>query len=163
MSKKEQNTIPESAAEKETTAAELDAIMRKYDRESNVRVWEGKPRIFVGIILAAFSLYCMYVTLFANMLDQVRLSSFLGLVVVMGYLTYPAKKGHVKVNHMPWYDIVLIVLGAAAFFYYTFKAPDLMTTRIKTKLNDPVYIIAGIVGILVLCELCRRAVGLPIL
>ena len=163
MSKKEQNTIPESAAEKETTAAELDAIMRKYDRESNVRVWEGKPRIFVGIILAAFSLYCMYVTLFANMLDQVRLSSFLGLVVVMGYLTYPAKKGHVKVNHMPWYDIVLIVLGAAAFFYYTFKAPDLMTTRIKTKLNDPVYIIAGIVGILVLCELCRLAVGLPIL
>ncbi|QUC68601.1 TRAP transporter permease [Aristaeella hokkaidonensis] len=137
--------------------------MRKYDRESNVRVWEGKPRIFVGIILAAFSLYCMYVTLFANMLDQVRLSSFLGLVVIMGYLTYPAKKGHVKVNHMPWYDIVLIILGAAAFFYYTFKAPDLMTTRIKTKLNDPVYIIAGIVGILVLCELCRRSVGLPIL
>ena len=155
--------IPESAPEKETTAAELDAIMRKYDRESNVRVWEGKPKIFVGIILAAFSLYCMYVTLFANMLDQVRLSSFLGLVVIMGYLTYPAKKGHVKVNHMPWYDIVLMLLGAAAFFYYTFKAPDLMTTRIKVKLNDPMYIIAGIVGILVLCELCRRSVGLPIL
>ena len=155
--------IPESAPEKETTAAELDAIMRKYDRESNVRVWEGKPKIFVGIILAAFSLYCMYVTLFANMLDQVRLSSFLGLVVIMGYLTYPAKKGHVKVNHMPWYDIVLMLLGAAAFFYYTFKAPELMTTRIKVKLNDPVYIIAGIVGILVLCELCRRSVGLPIL
>ena len=163
MSRKEQNMIPESAPEKETTAAELDAIMRKYDRESNVRVWEGKPKIFVGIILAAFSLYCMYVTLFANMLDQVRLSSFLGLVVIMGYLTYPAKKGHVKVNHMPWYDIVLMLLGAAAFFYYTFKAPDLMTTRIKVKLNDPVYIIAGIVGILVLCELCRRSVGLPIL
>lgn len=163
MSRKEQNIIPESAAEKETTAAELDAIMRKYDRESNVRVWEGKPRIFVGIILAVFSLYCMYVTLFANMLDQVRLSSFLGLVVVMGYLTYPARKGHVKVNHMPWYDIVLMLLGAAAFFYYTFKAPELMTTRIKVKLNDPVYIIAGIVGILVLCELCRRSVGLPIL
>ena len=155
--------IPESAPEKETTAAELDAIMRKYDRESNVRVWEGKPKIFVGIILAAFSLYCMYVTLFANMLDQVRLSSFLGLVVIMGYLTYPAKKGHVKVNHMPWYDVVLMLLGAAAFFYYTFKAPELMTTRIKVKLNDPVYIIAGIVGILVLCELCRRSVGLPIL
>ena len=163
MSRKEQNMIPESAPEKETTAAELDAIMRKYDRESNVRVWEGKPKIFVGIILAAFSLYCMYVTLFANMLDQVRLSSFLGLVVIMGYLTYPAKKGHVKVNHMPWYDIVLMLLGAAAFFYYTFKAPELMTTRIKVKLNDPVYIIAGIVGILVLCELCRRSVGLPIL
>ena len=155
--------IPEADTETQKTAADLDAIMRKYDRESNVRIWEGKPKIFVGIILAAFSLYCMYVTLFANMLDQVRLSSFLGLVVIMGYLTYPAKKGHVKVNRMPWYDILLMILGAAAFFYYTFRAPSLMVTRIKTKLNDPVYIIAGIVGILVLCELCRRSVGLPIL
>lgn len=155
--------IPEADAETQKTAADLDVIMRKYDRESNVRIWEGKPKIFVGIILAAFSLYCMYVTLFANMLDQVRLSSFLGLVVIMGYLTYPAKKGHVKVNRMPWYDILLMILGAAAFFYYTFRAPSLMVTRIKTKLNDPVYIIAGIVGILVLCELCRRSVGLPIL
>ena len=163
MNKKENNLIPETAEEKQATAEELDAIMRKYDRESNVRVWEGKPKIFVGIVLAAFSMYCIYVTLFANFLDQVRLSSFLGLVIVMGYLTYPAKKGHVKVNHMPWYDIVLMVLGTAAFLYYTFRAQVLLTTRIKTKLNDPVYIIAGIVGILVLCELCRRSVGLPIL
>ena len=156
--------MPESAeAEKQAAAADLDAIMRKYDRESNVRIWVGKPKIFVGIILAVFSLYCMYVTLFANFLDQVRLSSFLGLVIIMGYLTYPAKKGHVKVNHMPWYDIVLMILGAAAFFYYSFRAPALMTTRIKTKLTDPVYITAGIVGIVVLCELCRRSVGLPIL
>ena len=163
MSNKDINLIPENGEEKQTTAEELDAIMRKYDRESNVRVWEGKWKIVVGIILAAFSLYCIYVTLFANMLDQVRLSSFMGLVIVMGYLTYPAKKGRVKVNYMPWYDIVLMVLGAAAFLYYTFRAPQLMTTRIKTKLTDPVYITAGIVGILVLCELCRRSVGLPIL
>ena len=164
MDNKDKNMMPESAeAEKQAAAADLDAIMRKYDRESNVRVWVGKPKILVGIILAVFSLYCMYVTLFANFLDQVRLSSFLGLVIIMGYLTYPAKKGHVKVNHMPWYDIVLMILGAAAFFYYTFRAPALMTTRIKTKLTDPVYITAGIVGIVVLCELCRRSVGLPIL
>ncbi len=149
--------------EAEKTAADLDAIMRKYDRESNTRIWEGKPKIFVGVVLAAFSMYCIYVTLFANFLDQVRLSSFLGLVVVMGYLTYPAKKGHVKVNHMPWYDIVLMILGAAAFFYYTFSASTLVTMRVAKKLTNPLYITAGIIGILVLCELCRRSVGLPIL
>ena len=100
MSENDKNMIPETPVdaevqEAEKTAADLDAIMRKYDRESNTRIWEGKPKIFVGIVLAAFSMYCIYVTLFANFLDQVRLSSFLGLVVVMGYLTYPAKKGHV--------------------------------------------------------------------
>ena len=147
----------------QTEITDVDEIMRKYDRESNTRVWEGVPKIVVGIILAAFSLYCIYVTLFANMLDQVRLSSFLGLIIIMGFLTYPAKKGSVKVNHIPWYDIVLMLLGAAAFFYYAFRAPSLMTMRLKTKLNDPMYIIMGVVGILVLCELCRRSVGLPIL
>ena len=95
MSKKDEKLIPETGEERQATAEELDAIMRKYDRESNVRIWEGKPKIIVGAFLAAFSLYCIYVTLFANMLDQVRLSSFMGLVVVMGYLTYPAKKGRV--------------------------------------------------------------------
>ena len=147
----------------QTEITDVEEIMRKYDRESNTRVWEGVPKIVVGIILAAFSLYCIYVTLFANMLDQVRLSSFLGLIIIMGFLTYPAKKGSVKANHIPWYDIVLMLIGAAAFFYYTFRAPSLMTMRLKTKLNDPMYIIMGVVGILVLCELCRRSVGLPIL
>ena len=144
-------------------AANVDEIMRKYDRESNTRIWEGTPKIVVGAILALFSLYCIYVTLFANFLDQVRLSSFLGLVIIAGFLTYPARKGKLRVNHIPWYDILLMVLGAAAFFYYTFNAQTLMVTRIKTKLQDPVYIIAGIVGLVVLCELCRRSVGVPIL
>ena len=143
--------------------ANVDEIMRKYDRESNIRVWEGIPKIIVGVILAAFSLYCIYVTLFANFLEQVRLSSFLGFVVIAGFLTYPAKKGKVKVNRMPWYDIVLMILGGAAFFYYTFNAQNLLNTGMKLKLQDPVYIIAGIVGLLVLAELCRRSVGLPIL
>ena len=168
MSEKDMNLIPETpeevkAAENEKTAADVDAIMRKYDKESNVRIWEGKPKIFVGFVLAAFSMYCIYVTLFAHFLEQVRLSSFLGLVIIMGYLTYPARKGRVKVNHMPWFDIVLMVLGAAAFFYYTFSAPSLMTMRVARKLSNPIYITAGIIGLIALFELCRRSVGLPIL
>ena len=143
--------------------ADVNAIMRKYDRESNTRVWEGVPKIVVGVVLAAFSMYCIYVTLFANLLEQVRLSSFLGLVVVMGYLTYPARKGHVKVNHIPWYDIIIMALGVAAFLYYAFNAHAILNTGLKVKLQDPVYIVAGIIGLLALAELCRRCVGLPIL
>ena len=168
MRKKTQETIldkPEIAAteNQDNIQADVDAIMRKYDRESNTRVWTGIPKTIVGIILALFSMYCIYVTLFANFLEQVRLSSFLGLVIVMGYLTYPAKKGKMQPNYMPWYDILLMVLGAASFFYYTINAYTLLNTGLKLKLQDPVYIIAGIIGLVVLAELCRRSVGLPIL
>ena len=107
MRKKKPEKLPETPAaavseEQENIQANVDAIMRKYDRESNTRIWTGIPKKIVGIILALFSLYCIYVTLFANFLEQVRLSSFLGLVIVMGYLTYPAKKGKVQPNYMPW-------------------------------------------------------------
>ena len=145
------------------SAADVEAVMRKYDRESNTRVWVGRPKLIVGCILAAFSLFCIYVTLFANFLEQVRMTSFMGLVIIMGYLTYPARKGHVKPNHLPWYDIVLMVLGAAAFFYYTFNAKTILNTRLKEILTNPLYTVVAVVGILVLGELCRRSVGVPIL
>ena len=35
------------------TAADVEAVMRKFDRESNTRVWEGKPKVIVSVILAA--------------------------------------------------------------------------------------------------------------
>ena len=145
------------------TAADVEAMMRKFDRESNTRVWEGRPKLIVSVILAAFSLFCIYVTLFANFLEQVRMTSFMGLVIVMGFLTYPAKKGYVKVNSLPWYDIVLMVLGAAAFFFYTFNAKTILNMRLKELLTNPFYTAVAVIGIVVLAELCRRSVGLPIL
>ena len=145
------------------TAADVEAMMRKFDRESNTRIWTGAPKIIVGCILAAFSLFCIYVTLFANFLEQVRMTSFMGLVIIMGYLTFPARKGHVKPNSLPWYDIVLMLLGAAAFFYYAFNANTILNLRLKVILTDPLYTVIAVVGVLVLAELCRRSVGLPIL
>ena len=30
---------------------DIDMVMRKYDRESNVRIWVGKPKVVVDLIL----------------------------------------------------------------------------------------------------------------
>ena len=45
---------------------DLDSVMKKYDQESNVRIWEGTPRIVVNVILATFALFCLYVTQLAG-------------------------------------------------------------------------------------------------
>ena len=66
-----------SQSETEQAAADVEAVMRKFDRESNTRVWEGTPKIIVGVVLVAFSLFCLYVTLFANLMAQVRMTSFI--------------------------------------------------------------------------------------
>ena len=72
--------------EEQEMAANIDAVMKKYDRESNVRIWEGAPKWIVTCILAAFSLFCIFVTLFATWLEEIRLTSFVALIVLMGYL-----------------------------------------------------------------------------
>ena len=139
---------------------DLDAVMKKYDQESNVRVWEGKPKLAVDIILALFSLFCIYVTLWGTFLEEKRLTSFVGLIIVMGFLVFPAKKGQQRVNYIPWYDWVMMILGAGAFFYFTFNAMTIIQQGSKFATYQ---IIIGVVGILALAEVCRRSVGLPIL
>ena len=140
--------------------ADLEEIMRKYDKESNTRIWTGVPKIIVSAFLFCFSLYCMYMTLFSTALPETRLSLFLGFITIAGYLTYPMNKKHVTPNRLPWYDIVLMVLGAASFFY--FAANALSIIQIATRIT-PFHVVVGCVGILVLVELCRRCVGIPIL
>ena len=152
--------VDTAAAGGEDIAADLDAVMRKYDRESNTRIWEGPLRWITGGLMVAFSLYCIAMTLWSTALPETRLSLFLACIVFIGFLTYPIKKGHVKVNFMPWYDIVLMLVGTGCFLYFAFNAMTLI--KLATRI-EPIHVVIGAVGILILLELCRRCVGLPIL
>ena len=139
---------------------DLDSVMKKFDQESNVRIWEGKPRIAVNVILATFSLFCLCVTLFTSWLEELRLTTFVAWIVFLGFLVFPARKSHQRVNHIPWYDVVMMVLGTGAFLYYSANA---ITIIQQGSLFHPYQIVIGIIGILALAEVCRRSVGLPIL
>ena len=144
------------------TAADVEAIMKKYDNESNTRIWEGTPKLVVRWISIFFSIYSMYVTLFSTALPEVRLTMFLGMILILGYLHYPIKKGSTRVNYLPWYDILIMILGAGPFFYFAMHAKEII--QMATKVTKQWYMVAmAIVAILALMELCRRCVGIPIL
>ena len=140
--------------------ADVSAIMKKYDRESNTRIWTGRRKQAIRLITAAFSLWCIYVTLFATFLEEIRLTSFLALIIMLGFLTYPAKKGEQKPDYMPWYDILFMILGTGAFLYFTFNAQNIIQQGTRFA---PYQIVIGIIGLLALIEITRRCVGLPIL
>lgn len=144
------------------TMADVEAVMKKYDRESNVRIWEGLPRAIIHYLMAAFAIYCIIDAIFLTTLQEVRYSVFMGMIVLLGFLTFPVRKGVERVNHMPWYDIIIMVVGAGAYFFYAANAMTVirMSARIMA---DPLFMVVGVVGILALVELCRRCVGLPIL
>ncbi|MDE7054342.1 MAG: TRAP transporter fused permease subunit [Oscillospiraceae bacterium] len=170
MSEKERKDLPNIEI---GTAADMDEVMRKYDRESATRIWEGKPKLAVQVVSVLFSLYCIWSTLWSTSDLPIRLTAFLGLITIMGYLNYPARKGHVTPNAMPWYDVAIMILGAGSFFYYCLNYKNLVMVITSAAKIDPAnpdavagawfYLVLGVVGILCLAELCRRCVGLPIL
>ena len=145
------------------TAEDVEKLMRKYDRESNTRIWEGVPAQIVRLIMVAFSVYCILSTLFSVQALEKRLTMFLALVIIMGYLTYPASKHHVRHNYIPWFDFVLMAVGAAAFLYYFFTYDALVKVLTSASKMTTFHTVIGVIGILCLMELCRRCVGVPIL
>ena len=148
------------AAPDEETEVNVDEVMRKYDRESNTRIWEGVPKMVVTAVMIIFSVYCLYMTLFSVEQAETRLARFLAFVIVIGFLMYPSRKTGHKPNHIPWYDIVLMVAGAGAFMYYSFNTVDILMMGTRIGVLE---VVLGVVGIGVLVELCRRCVGIPII
>jgi TRAP transporter 4TM/12TM fusion protein len=145
----------------EVEQVDVQAVMAEYDRESNTRHYTGVPRVVVRYMLTVFSLYVFYMNLISVWPEQIRRASFVGLIIFMAFTLFPAKKKAAKrENYVPWYDLALGIIGAACFFYYVinFEAIALKATRIS-QLD----VIIGIIGVLIVAEVCRRVVGIPIL
>ena len=146
--------------------ADVDTVMKKYDRESNVRIWEGWPAVLIRWLSALFSLYCIYVTIFSTAMPEIKLNIFLGLILILGYLNYPIKRTS-RVNSMPLYDILFMLIGVVPFFYFAWNAESIIKLALRvTSPRNPDYIFMitlALMAIFSLMELCRRCVGIPIL
>ena len=159
----QQQAAESSAASAEQIQADVDEVMKKYDRESNTRHWEGVPAIVIKVALAAFSLFMIYMNLFTVWDERIRRPLFLGMVIIFVFLLYPARrngKAQHRTNYIPFYDVILAVAGASSFFYFVANNRAIINQATRIHRTE---IILGVIGILVLAECCRRVTGLPIL
>ena len=149
-----------TAEEETTTEADVQAVMEKYDRESNVRIWDGVPKIVVRYMLVAFAVYSILLNFGLNWETRIERASFVGILVFLTFIVFPAQKGsRKKLNYIPWYDVILAVLGGGSYFYFVFNLDKIVANTIRL---EPIDLIIGIIGVLVTLEACRRAVGIPI-
>ncbi|MDR1302715.1 MAG: TRAP transporter permease [Treponema sp.] len=155
------NAQVKSMSSQPMSEQETEALIAQFDRESNVRHFSGVPDYLVKGLLLFFTAYVFWVTLIATVPEQVRRSAFLGILIFLGYILYPVRQGTRKrVNYVPWYDFVLGTLGSIAFFYYVVNFQAIISRAIQLQTLD---VVMGAIGILILVELCRRVVGIPIL
>ena len=191
MSPSETNLLNgQNVLETNDVNATVSSVVKKYDRSSNLRIWAGFPKQVITLLCAAFSLYCIYVTLFSTAMPEVRLNTFIALIIVIGYLQYPISRKHFDisgfengkvphfritfdfsikshVNTIPWYDVLLITAGVFPLLYFAWNAEAIIHLALKvTSPRNPNYILMismAIASLLSLVELCRRCVGIPIL
>ena len=146
----------------EFDAVDSDAIMQEFDRESNVRVFTGWRKNVITGIMAAFSVYMISMALlFPTATKYTKLTTFMAFIAFIGFLIFPAYKTQTKkINYVPIYDIALSLLSSGCFLYYAIFQEDIimMSKRIGT-----LQIVIALAAIILLVELVRRAVGLPII
>lgn len=160
------NAVDAAAAGEEDfvgTAEDIQAMMEKFDRESNTRHFAGVPQKIARYCLVAFSLFCIYMNLIAIWDERTRRASFVGLLILLAFALYPARKHAAgkekRLNHIPWYDCILGIVGSSCFFYFVINVDRIVKTAGRISDMD---VIIGAIGIVILLEACRRVTGIPI-
>ncbi|WP_296091013.1 TRAP transporter permease [uncultured Treponema sp.] len=138
---------------------EMKRMMKELDREQSYRehkCWRQYITVFISVIFVIFQLYA---TLSGAITAQVLRATHLAFVQLLAFFLFPPTKNSPR-NTLPWYDIVLGLIGAACWLYIVVNFDSLVR---RSGNNTPLDVAVGIVGILVLFESCRRIVGLPIM
>ncbi len=140
-----------------------EELLAEFDAGSSTRIFSGVYKKVISALCVAVSAYILLLTLIlTDSTVHTRRTSFLALVVFLGFLLHPAyKKQRKRVNYIPWYDILLSLTGCGCFLFYTFNQRKIITLN---STNLPVvYIVIAMLAILIVSELCRRTVGIPII
>ena len=156
----EVNTKPVGMQADEDEAIDVDKLMAEFDKESNTRHFSGIFEKIIKIAMVLFSLYVMFDGWTGTMEERQKMAWFIGIIVFFAYILYPvSRKEKMRVNHVPFYDYILAVVGAGSFFYYAINCQAIVDRA--SRINE-IDITIAIIGTILLFEACRRVVGLPI-
>lgn len=139
---------------------EQQAILQKYDPESNTRDVHGimKKVVFFGLL--AFSLFQLYTAIFGQYTAYVQRSIHLGFALSLIFILFPFnKKMGKRRNNIPFYDLILSVLAIGVGLYWPLFQGELVFRIGRVSDLD---LLVGVIAIILTLEAARRAVGLPI-
>ena len=135
-----------------------EAVLKKYDRESNTVHYAGWPKKVIAAIAISFSIFQLYTATFGVLDAQLQRAVHLGFGLALTYLLYPFRRAWTRDNFFHPIDMVFAVLGAAAPAYIVIQYRELVTRAGTVTTPD---VIAGGLGILLVIEAARRVVGIP--
>ena len=135
-----------------------DAVLKKYDRESNTVHYAGWPKKIVAALAITFSIFQLYTATFGILDAQLQRAVHLGFGLALAYLLYPFRRAWTRDSFVHPIDALFAILGAAAPAYIVIQYRELVTRAGSATTTD---IVVGGIGILLVIEAARRVVGLP--
>ena len=142
-----------------TNEEEIKQLMRELDREQAYREHTCWRQYITVVISVVFVMFQLYATLSGHITAQILRATHLSFVQLLAFLLFPASK-KMRKDTLPWYDVVLALIGAACWMYIVINFDTLVR---RSGINTALDVAIGIVGIIILFESCRRIVGLPIM
>ena len=136
---------------------EMKRMMKELDREQSYRehkCWRQYITVFISVIFVLFQLYA---TLSGAITAQVLRATHLAFVQLLAFLLFPPTKNSPR-NTLPWYDIVLGLIGMACWLYIVVNFDSLVR---RSGNNTPLDVAVGIVGILVRSTYGRGICEIP--
>ncbi|EGK62472.1 TRAP transporter [Centipeda periodontii DSM 2778] len=135
-----------------------EAVLKKYDRESNTVHYAGLPKKIIAAIAITFSVFQLYTATFGILDAQLQRAVHLGFGLALAYLLYPFRRAWTRDSFFHPIDVIFAVLGAAAPAYIVIQYRELVT---RAGAIAPTDVVVGGIGILLVIEATRRVVGLP--
>ena len=137
---------------------DAEAVLRKYDTESNTRNLSGLMALIVSAIAITFSLFQLYTSVFGVLDAHLQRAIHLSFGMALIFLMYPTRASWSKTSVHPL-DVLLSIIGAALPMYVVVFYSDLVLRSGQITSED---MIVGTLGILMVIEAARRVVGWPI-
>ncbi|TWI57182.1 TRAP transporter permease [Halalkalibacter nanhaiisediminis] len=138
-----------------------DELLAKYDKESAYRVNLQKWAWIVSILAISLTVFQLYTAFKGPYVSLIQGAIHLGSALALIFILYPAKQSMLNKPGVAWYDAILALLALGANLYIVINYTRLTTQAVIRGYNDVDVIIATL-GVLLLLEATRRAVGLPI-
>lgn len=126
------------------------------------RQFQGRPGQVITFVLAAITLYHLLYA--ADVFEYLKIYLFgahrgmsYAMVLLMTFLLVPATR-KAPLNKLPWYDVLLAILGLLPTLYFFFFYNSLLGKAYPSMLEQ---VLAGLIMLLSL-EAARRTMGWPL-
>lgn len=141
------------AKEKQNVELDGEEILKKYDKESNIRKFDGAMGKFIVVLGVLWSLFQLYTAIFGVFPSTIQRGTHIAAALTLVYLLYPATKNQKK---MPFYDYILAALSVSVGLYHIVFYDIL---QLRSGLYTTADFVISVIAMILILEATRRVSG----